>query len=227
MKIGTIITYLLQISSFKTNNNVGNISRSEIEIEFILDLSWNDVRLNTSSCYGFIDNSIVPKIWTPQIDIYHKSYIEKIDRIGGASDFFSGDPDYFYWAQTVNTKIKCQFDFTQYPFDRHLCSVIFESFFHKRDAVVYNLGELDDRRDGIQHKLKYDVNYSPIYDDMYQDWSSYSRCGFHVKLTRKVTPALANKFLPSLLIIMIAFCRYKNLNSNNESEMKHQSISAF
>ena len=206
---------------------VTNIFSSEIELELTLELYWNDERLNVTDCDGFIDNSTLQRIWTPRPDIFHKSFIEKIKRIGGTTDFFSADPEDFYWYLELYVGIQCQFAFAFYPFDTHSCNVIFTSFFHTNQIVEYSSWELIDESEEIQHALKYDVEYNKIMDDMFREVLNYSTCGFNVKLTRHLEAAFINKFMPSFMIVMIAFCRYQIPNDRVVTQMKYFTYFSF
>ena len=184
-----------------------NISSSEIELELTLMVYWNDERLNvTGNCDGFIDNSTLEKIWIPKPDIYHKSFIEKIERIGGTTDYFSADPSTLYWYLELYVGIQCPFDFSFYPFDTHQCNVLFTSFFHTDEVVNYTSWNLDDESKENQHALEYDVEYNMMTDG---DQYGYPTCGFTVKLKRHLEAAIINKFIPSFMIVMVAFCRYQ------------------
>ena len=187
------------------------IFSSEIEMELILQLYWNDDRLNvTGNCDGFIDNTTLQGIWTPRPDIHPKSFIEKVERIGGTTDYFSVDPDNFYWWLELYVKIQCPFDFSFYPFDTHHCEVLFSSHFHTDKVVKYRSSELIDDSKEVQHALKFDVEYTLISDDKYL-YDNHSTCGFSVTLTRHLAAAFINQFIPSFMIVMIAFCRYQLL----------------
>ena len=188
-----------------------NISSSEIELELTLMVYWNDERLNvTMNCDGFIDNSTLEKIWIPKPDIHHKSFIEKIERIGGTTDYFSADPDYLHWYLELYVGIQCPFDFSFYPFDTHQCNVLFTSFFHTHEDVNYTSWDLTDDSTNIQHALKYDVGYKIIGDEDLSDNSP--TCGFTVKLKRHLSAAFITKFIPSFMMVMIAFCRYQTFH---------------
>ena len=178
---------------------------SEIELDIVLDVSWKDERLNiTGNCNGFIDNSTLTRIWTPRTDIYHKSAIKIVDRIGATTDFYSADPDYIYWYLQLVLAVQCPFDFSFYPFDAQWCNVIFASHFHTDQVVQYSTWALNDDSKEIQQALKYGIQYEELPNDSYYN---YSTSGFKVKLSRHLTYALTNTFIPSFITVMIAFCR--------------------
>ena len=192
--------------------NLRSIFSSEIELELSVALYWSDERLNvTGNCTGFIDNSTLNRIWTPRPDIHHKSFIEKVERIGGTTDYFSADPDYFHWWLEIYVGIQCPFDFSFYPFDTHQCNVLFTSHFLTDQVVNYTAGDLIDDSMEIQHALKYDVEYKMERDEDSLSYN-YPTCGFNIKLTRHLEAAFINKFIPSFMTVMIAFCRYQVLN---------------
>ena len=177
---------------------------------------WKDERLNvTGYCDGFIDNSTLEKIWTPQPDVYHKSFIEKIERISGTTDYFSADPSTFHWYLELYVGIQCPFDFSFYPFDTHHCDMVFSSHFHTDQVVQYKSSELVDDSKEVQHALKYDVEYTLTIDDKYLYYYNHSTSGFSVTLTRHLAAAFINQFIPSFMVVMIAFCRYHIIHFRN------------
>ena len=180
---------------------------SEIELELIVEFYWYDTRLNVTDCDGFIDKSTLQKIWTPQPDVLHKSFIEKVERIGGTTDYISADPDYLYWWLKLYVGIQCPFDFSFYPFDTHHCDVLFQSHVHTNKVVNYTSSDPYDESMEIQHALKYDVEYKIQTNEEKLSYD-YPTCGFTVKLSRHLQAALINKFIPSFMLVMISFCRY-------------------
>ena len=186
---------------------MSNVFSSEIELDIVLDISWNDKRLKiTGDCHGFIDNSTLTRIWTPRADIHHKSSIKIVERIGGTTDFYSADPDYIYWYLQLVVGIQCPFDFSFYPFDDQWCNILLTSHFHTDQVVQYSSWALYDESKEIQQALKYRVQYEKLPDASCCD--NYSTSGFKVKLTRHLANAFINTFIPSFITVMIAFCRY-------------------
>ena len=167
---------------------------------------WKDERLNISEdCVGFINNSTLTRIWTPQPDINHKSFIRIVERIGGTTDFYSADPGSLRWYLHLVVGIQCPFDFSFYPFDVQWCNITFRSHFHTDKVVQYSSYGLYDDSKEIQQALKYGVQYEKLSDASYYN---YSTSGFNIKLTRHLRNAFINTFIPSFIIVMIAFCRY-------------------
>ena len=171
-------------------------------------LFWNDERLNvTDKCEGFIDHPILQKIWRPRPDIPHTSFIEKTERIGGTTDYYSADPNSLFWYLELNIGIQCPFDYSFYPFDTNECDVLFISHFYSDQDVNYtSLGLVDESKE-IQHSLKYDVEYKEISDEAFPP--KIPATGFTVKLSRRLGAAFINKFIPSSLIVVLAFCRFE------------------
>ena len=118
------------------------------------------------------------------------------------------------WELELILKIQCPFDFCFYPFDKQECSVKFTSYFHTNDVVNYSTWHLEDISGEIQQALEYDIKYDIISQkkDLIHKYytcgeCNYSVSGFYVKLRRKLGPAIINVFIPSLITVMIAFCR--------------------
>ena len=118
------------------------------------------------------------------------------------------------WDLALVLRIQCPFDFSFYPFDGQDCSVKFTSFFHTDNVVKYKTWHLEDISDKVQQALGYDIEYEIISnkDDLIHkyhpcDERIYSVSGFNVKLKRNLGPAIMTIFVPSLITVIIAFCR--------------------
>ena len=189
---------------------------SQIELELTVNFNWSDSRLNiTGHCLGFIDNETIKEIWIPRPYIPHLSYITTVGRLIASTEFFQADPDLFHWELELVLRLQCPFDFSFYPFDVQLCQVKFTSYFHTDDVVRYSTRTLQDLSAKIQQSLEYNIEYKVISSEkdlVHQYFScaecSYSVSGFCVKLRRKLSTSIINLFIPSLITVMIAFCRY-------------------
>ena len=120
----------------------------------------------------------------------------------------------FNWELELVLRIQCPFDFSFYPFDRQKCSIKFTSYVHTDDVVKYKTWQVEDISDKIQQALEYDVEYEVMSrkEELAHKYytckeCNYSVSGFNVKLRRKLGPAIINVFIPSLITVMIAFCR--------------------
>ena len=155
----------------------------------------------------------------PRPYIPHLSSIATVGRLIGSTEFFQADPDLFNWELELVLGLQCPYDFYFYPFDVQLCQVKFTSYFHTDDVVRYSTRKLQDVSDNIQQSLEYNIEYKIISSkkDLVQQYfstsakcpeCSYSVSGFWVKLRRKWSTSIINIFIPSLITVMIAFCRY-------------------
>ena len=110
----------------------------------------------------------------------------------------------------ISVGVRCSLDLTLYPFDRHECKVKFSSSSFPLEVVRYYTSGLSKSRLGIEHPLKYHVGYTEMTQE--KDFlfvgthSNWSTCGFYVKLDRKLSPAIINFLVPSMLIVIISFC---------------------
>ena len=196
--------------------NCSDIFSSQIELELTVSFEWHDSRLNiTGHCEGFIDNETIDAIWIPRPYIPHLSHINTIGRLVGSTEFYYAVPDLLHWELELTVGLQCPFDFGFYPFDVQLCQVKFTSYFHTDEVVRYSTRRLQDLSARIQQSLEYDIQYEIISskDDLVHQYLScaeckYSASGFCVKLRRRWSTSIINLFIPSLITVMIAFCRY-------------------
>ena len=179
-----------------------------------LTILWTDARLNVTDCKGYIPSSLVKDMWLPRPYMLSTSYIELIKTTVATEYHAFEPPNLFVWYQELNIGVQCPFDFSYYPFDSHSCKVQFHSASYT-DKVVHYSSRLKDSSHHLQHAVKYDVAYREFSDekDFYMAYSndssiSYSACGFYIDLNRKRGPSIINIFIPSFLIVLIAFCRY-------------------
>ena len=118
------------------------------------------------------------------------------------------------WELELVLRIQCPFDFSFYPFDKQECSVKFTSYVHTENVVKYKTWHLKDISDKIQQAMEYDIGYEILSkeEDLIHSYYTCERCiysvsGFNVKLKRKLSSAIMNVFIPSLITVTIAFCR--------------------
>ena len=115
------------------------------------------------------------------------------------------------WEFYISLGIHCPFDFILYPFDKQKCTLKLTSTLFPENFVKYSTVRLINSQYGIQPALKYEVKYTAIEDPdemTYLDHYNWSVCGFNIELDRKYTPAIINFYLPSIFIVIIAFCGY-------------------
>ena len=186
---------------------------SGIILDIGLYINWNDKRLKFSNCTGIVDPSTMKEIWLPKPYLHHLISRDNPDQVIGTSDYLEAtSSDGFYWWLEIIFGIQCSFDFTFYPFDEQVCSVKFQSNSFPNEVVKYSTWYITKSIYGIEHDLKYRLQFSEMTADddlvLFDGSYNFSSCGFYIKLDRKLTPAVLNFFVPSLLIVIITFCRY-------------------
>lgn len=180
-----------------------------------LHTSWTDSRLNVTlpGCKGDIYSSVVEKMWLPRPYMLSTEYIESVKTKPVTDYYIYEPPNRFIRYQELKIAVQCPFDFSYYPFDSHTCKLQFHSASYTDDVVSYT-SELFDASDHLQHAMKYDIAYREFTDeeDFHVEYSAgetFSACGFYIDLVRKRGPATIDIFIPSFLIVLIAFCRYR------------------
>ena len=178
---------------------------------------WNDQRLSLANCSGLVNQTIVDKIWLPRPYIDHSSHIEPVNQINGPTVSFEAAPDGndgqsgFYWYMEMVLALHCKFDFKFFPFDSQSCNVRYSSKDFTVDFVNFSTWGFKDKSDEIQQTLKYDIEYKVMTDQkdlIVHNYYDYSACGFIIKLKRKLGLSMVNIFIPSFLIVLVAFTRY-------------------
>ena len=152
------------------------------------------------------------EIWLPRPYLWHLTSRESPMQVLANSDYLEATSSggLNLWMEII-FGIKCSFDFSFYPFDKHKCYAKFSSAFPE-EAVRYLTSGLERSFYGLEQTLMYEVEYEEItqreelsFFDGFHNWSA---CGFYIHLDRKVSPALINFFMPSVFIVIITFCGY-------------------
>ena len=179
-----------------------------------LQTQWTDTRLNGTipGCYGRIYSPAIDQIWIPRPYMASTAFIEPVKTNTETEHYFFEPEHHFFCYQELNIGVQCPFEFSYYPFDSHTCKVQFRSSSYT-DAVVNYTSEFAVASENLQHALKYDIAYREFTDEKdlivsLSEEDHYSACGFYIDLRRKRGPAILNIFIPSFLIVLIAFCRY-------------------
>ena len=185
-----------------------------VELGLYLETKWTDARINVllPDCYGVLYSTDVERMWLPRPYMLSTAYIESVKTNPATDYYFFEPPNIFRRYQELNVGVQCPFEFSYYPFDSHTCKVQFHDS-SSTDRVVHYNSSVDDASDDLQHALKYDIVYRNFTDKEdfhigYESGEGFSACGFYIDLHRKRGPAIINVFIPSCLIVLIAFCRY-------------------
>ncbi len=64
-------------------------------------------------------------VWRPAVGFLNVFDIQKLLEYGGtyASSYWLQSPHFLEYAETVKVTISCEFDFTNFPFDNHICDM--------------------------------------------------------------------------------------------------------
>ena len=183
----------------------------EILIDMGIYMSWNDTRLNISACEGILDPYTKEQIWLPNPYLFYLSFnANPFNEL--KSEYLTAKSGVLHWWLESNFGLKCTFDFTFYPFDQHECRFKLSSSSFPVGIVNYSSNGVVKSRYGMEHPIKYDVGYTEMTtpEDLNFVGGNYnwSTCGFYIKLDRKWSTNIINFYLPSMLIVIITFCRY-------------------
>ena len=194
---------------------------SEIILRLETSTYWNDKRLSLGNCSGLLNQTVVDRIWLPRPYVHHTSFIEPVNQINSPTESFEATPDGdegqsgFYWYMEMVYGLHCKFDFTYYPFDTQFCDVKLHSKDFSVEFVNYKTWGFEDKSQEIQQTLKYDIEFKVMTDQedlVFNNYYDYSTCGFVIKLKRKLGSSMINIFIPSFLIVLVAFTRYSSVS---------------
>ena len=177
-----------------------------------INIRWTDKRLNFSDCIGNLDMKTKNAIWFPEPWLFYLSQRKKLMQVVSQNDNLEAPSTHdINWMFTISLGIHCPFDFTLYPFDKQKCSLKLTDTLFPADFIRYSTVDLSSSPYGIQPALKYGVKYTIMKDPedlTFFDHYNWSVCGFYIDLERKYSPAIINFYLPSIFIVVIAFCGY-------------------
>ncbi|XP_023322969.1 gamma-aminobutyric acid receptor subunit gamma-2 [Eurytemora carolleeae] len=113
----------------------------------------------------------------------------------------------------VTIAISCQMDFSQYPFDSHLCTFQVGSYFYDKNSVTCTSEYFDPTResDFLERNLQHSVefrNLSAEKSEVRLTSGNYAACGFEIKLVRKHEPLMYQVYIPCVLFVTVSWISF-------------------
>ena len=141
-------------------------------------------------------------IWRPTIAFGQLLNYEKTKFYGDDKAFaflyvnkYLGQCDYIVYLEEVQLSVSCQFNFTKYPFDSHLCTLEFGSpqkyVSLKPSRIIYDhlpphsLGENPIILRDLSHPYEFEFKFKPAFKKFNADNYSTSWSGMEIKMKRK------------------------------------------
>jgi len=180
-----------------------------ITLETSIRMFWRDPRITSKPAEGRdfvnINGANIQSFWIPDvfIDQAKKLRIPNIE-IRPASIRVYPDGLIRYSAR-VNYDVACNMDFHNYPVDKQLCEVKYESFGYTSDQMEFrwlehNVVNPNITLDQFVETIIFESNYATDYYE-----SSFPGLILRILLERKVNYHLIQTYIPSTLFVIIAW----------------------
>ena len=202
-----------------------------VGITFDTKIKWTDGRLNFENMDQKGKNLISVKsevnFWIPSDNIIHYNAVigeiieDKDNRVVHVTNLTAGIryrttesiENYLYPGE--NTKLvmmqkfkiiyRCTFDVTKFPFDKHRCSFTIKLSLGKKDSAVFmKNGE----ENAVEYKGSSTWNQFRIHDirsEIINDVDESTIFEFSIGISRVNTNQMLNIFLPSMLLLSLAY----------------------
>lgn len=205
-----------------------------LKIPMYFTVSWNDSRLHINENHkSWAGNSSGPvgenteevetikSLWKPSLEIYGLEKFSTNEVLGEMAGLrITKFKEVKYDIKTAIT-ISCQMDFSEYPFDNHICNFQVGSYFFDKDAIsctseyiapesregqkIGGNGKKRERR--LQHSLQFQ-NLSEEKATIQLRSGIYAACGFEIHLDRKHEPLIWQVYLPCCLFVIVSWISF-------------------
>jgi hypothetical protein len=202
--------YILDISDIDELNQ-------EFTITLYLRHEWKDARLQfTESEVGTkqipLNEEYTNKIWRPDTFIVNERESRGHDLITG-NQFMRLSPNgTVRISKRYSIKVTCSLSLGWFPFDRHTCPVMMESYGYSRDDYIYKWREDDQGNANSAIKvskevtsIKFTVAAINIRKETIQLAKSYSRLTAEFFFIRDSTRFVHEIYFPAVLLTLLSF----------------------
>ena len=200
---------------------ITKIDDNENSVSLMLTLIawWNDTRLldPNDKCNYKLEESAVKKIWQPTFYLLNaKSMESKPSAMYDTSNFVYVAFGGFVRIWDLDLTIYCDFDFSYYPLDDHVCKFRLAHVELDINVVVVDFDKSYEEDFSIaktlQRELQYKLEYAKMSDSDKQiefHGMTYSVNGFNILLERKLTPYILNVYLPSTVLVIVSWISFQ------------------
>jgi len=180
-----------------------------ITLETSIRMFWRDARLTSNPAAGrdfvTINGDNIKTFWIPDIFIDQAKKLRNptVEVVPASIRIY---PDGMVrYSTRVNYDVACNMDFHNYPVDKQLCEVKYESFSYTSDQVEFrwlehNVVNPNITLDQFVETIIFESNYATDYYE-----SSFPGLILRILLERKVNYHLIQTYIPSSLFVIIAW----------------------
>ena len=160
-----------------------------------------------SGLYEITDDSNVNEIWRPIIAFGHLMDYKKTMVYGGDKPFFFwftnwSKYEFMVYHEEVQLSFACPFNFTNYPFDSHVCNLEFGcpswpasqlrlqppkiKYEHVSQTLQHSLADKPIIISDLPHPFEFEFNFKPAFEKIQYQGISSSYVGMEIKMKRKL-----------------------------------------
>jgi len=208
-----------EISEVKDSDQV-------LKIPMYFTVAWEENRLMVDPEHrSWADDSTGPmdetteeaetleQLWRPNLEIYGLEEFTNHKILGQMAGLRITKNKWVKYDTKVTIEISCQMDFSQYPFDRHVCFFQVGSYFYNKNSMMCTSelfdpsSESDFKERSIQHHVTF-RNLSEGKGTVRLNSGEYAACGFEVLLTRKHEPLVYQVYIPCILFVTVSWISF-------------------
>lgn len=197
-----------------------------LKIPMYFTVTWEENRLNIDQHHrSWEDDSTGPKgenteeaetlnhLWRPNLEIYGLEDFQKHKILGEMAGLRITKDKRIKYDIKVTIEISCQMDFSEYPFDKHVCTFQVGSYFYNKNSMTCSSeyfdpsAESDFLERNLQHHVKFQ-NLSEKKKVVRLTSGEYAACGFEVLLKRKHEPLVYQVYIPCILFVTVSWISF-------------------
>jgi len=197
-----------------------------LTIPMYLSIVWMENRLVIDPNHrSWSDNSTGPSnetteeaetlknLWRPNLEIYGLEAFTNHKILGDMAGLRITKGKVVKYDIKVTVEISCQMDFTQYPFDEHVCAFQMGSYFYDKNSMTCSstyfdpAAETDFLARNLQHTIKF-RRLSKRRRIVRITSGNYAACGFEMLLKRKHEPLMYQVYIPCILFVTVSWISF-------------------
>jgi len=197
-----------------------------LKIPMYFTVAWEENRIIIDRDHrSWEDDSTGPKgehteeaetlnhLWRPNLEIYGLEDFQKHKILGEMAGLRITKDKVVKYDMKVTIEISCQMDFSEYPFDKHVCSFQVGSYFYNKNSMTCSSqyfdpsAESDFLERNLQHHIKF-RNLTNKKQVVRLTSGEYAACGFEVLLKRKHEPLVYQVYIPCILFVTVSWISF-------------------
>jgi len=197
-----------------------------LKIPMYFTVTWEENRLIIDESHrSWEDDSTGPKgenteeaetlnhLWRPNLEIYGLEDFQKHNILGEMAGLRITKDKRIKYDIKVTIEISCQMDFSEYPFDKHVCTFQVGSYFYDKNSMTCSSKFFDPsaESDFLERNLQHIVKFQKLSSSkkvVRLTSGEYSACGFEVLLQRKHEPLVYQVYIPCILFVTVSWISF-------------------